>query len=315
VKRSSVSPASRRAGEPHVIEARNPVTGRERLRALVELTKPGITRLVLVTAAAGFYLASTGPFDWVGLVHVLVGTALAASGTNALNQWAERDADARMRRTAARPLPSGRLGAGVALAFSAGIALAGLAYLLAFVNLPTTLIVGLSLTSYVFVYTPLKRRTWTSTIIGAVPGALPILAGWTGTGAPVDWRALVLFLILFAWQMPHFFALAWIYREDYRRGGFRMLTVIDPTGVRAARQAVGYAAAALVLSVVPALLGVATPAYLAGAAVLGIVFVALSVAQLRSRSDRGAWRLFLGSVTYLPLLLVLMVVDKAVSAL
>ncbi|HSL71198.1 MAG TPA: heme o synthase, partial [Longimicrobiales bacterium] len=241
--------------------------------------------------------------------------ALAASGTNALNQWAERDADARMRRTAARPLPSGRLGSGAALAFSAGIAVAGLVYLLAFVNLTTTLIVGLSLTSYVFVYTPLKRRTWTSTVIGAVPGALPILAGWTGAGAAVDWRALVLFLILFAWQMPHFFALAWIYRDDYRRGGFQMLTVIDPSGVRAARQAVGYAAAALALSLLPAAFGVASPAYLAGAVLLGVPFVALSIALLKVRNDRSAWRLFLGSVTYLPLLLVLMVVDKAVSGL
>ena len=303
------SPVAQAAGESHLSAVK--LTARERLSAFLELTKPGITRLVLVTTAAGFYLASSGQFPWLALLHVLVGTALAASGTNALNQWAERDADARMRRTAARPLPSGRLSSGEALLFSAGIAVAGLFYLLVFVNLATTLVVGLSLTSYVFVYTPLKRRTWTSTVIGAVPGALPILAGWTGAGAPLDLMALTLFLILFAWQMPHFFALAWIYREDYRRGGFQMLTVIDPSGRRAARQAVLYAAAVLALSLLPTLLGLTSPAYLLGAAALGLGFLGLSIVQLTARNDRGAWRLFLGSVVYLPLLLAFMVVDKA----
>jgi heme o synthase len=303
------SPVAQAAGESRLRTRR--LGTRERFSAYLELTKPGITRLVLVTTAAGFYLASTGAFPWLALLHVLIGTALAASGTNALNQWAERDADARMRRTAARPLPSGRLGSGEALLFSAGIAVAGLVYLLLFVNVLTTVVVGLSLTSYVFVYTPLKRRTWTSTVIGAVPGALPILAGWTGAGAPIDLRALTLFLILFAWQMPHFFALAWIYREDYRRGGFQMLTVIDPTGRRAARQAVLYAAAVLAFSLLPTLLGLTSSIYLVGAATLGLGFLGLSIVQLQARNDRGAWRLFLGSVVYLPLLLACMVVDKA----
>ncbi len=281
-----------------------------RARAFWELTKPGITRLVLVTTAAGFYLAST-TMDWLLLVHALIGTALAASGTNALNQWAERDADARMRRTAQRPLPSGRLGSGEALLFSAGIAVAGLVYLWAFVNLLTVLIVALSLTSYVFVYTPLKRVTWTATLIGAVPGALPILAGWTAAGGSINTLAIVLFLILFAWQMPHFYALAWIYREDYARGGFRMLTVVDPSGQRAARQAVGYTAALVALSLLPVFAGVVNPVYFVGAALLGCAFLGLSLAQLGSRSDRAAWRLFFGSVVYLPLLLVLLVVTKA----
>jgi heme o synthase len=282
-----------------------------RLGAYWELTKPGITRLVLITTAAGFYLASTA-FDWVLFLHTLVGTGLAAGGTNALNQWAERDADARMRRTARRPLPSGRLRSGEALAFSAGIAIAGLVYLAAFVNLPTTGVVALSLTSYVFVYTPLKRITWMSTVIGAVPGALPVLAGWMATGRPINGVAVALFLILFVWQMPHFFALAWIYREDYARGGFRMLTVVDPTGLRAARQAAAYTLVLLALSLLPLFGSVASPIYFVGAALLGIVFLTLSLLQLRARTDRSAWRLFFGSVVYLPLLLFLLMVDKAV---
>jgi protoheme IX farnesyltransferase len=282
-----------------------------RINAFWELTKPGITRLVLLTTAAGFYLAAT-TLDWLLLLHTLIGTALAASGTNALNQWAERDADARMRRTARRPIPSGRLTSREALLFSASIAVAGIGYLLAFVNLATAAIVALSLSSYVFVYTPLKRVTWTSTLIGAVPGALPILAGWTATGRPINGLATVLFLIMFVWQMPHFFALAWIYREDYARGGFRMLTVVDPSGRRAARQAALYTALLLALSLLPVFAQQASPFYYAGAALLGTMFLALSLIQLGARTDRGAWRLFFGSVIYLPLLLALLIVDKAV---
>lgn len=280
-----------------------------RLGALWELTKPGITRLVVVTAAAGFYLASPS-FDWVLFLNAMIGIALVAGGTNALNQWAERDADARMRRTAARPLPSGRLTSGEALAFSSAIAVVGLVYLLVFVNLTTTLVVAASLASYVFVYTPLKRRTWTATVIGAVPGALPVLAGWTAAGASIGVRAWLLFAILFVWQMPHFYALAWIYREDYRRGGFRILTVVDPSGTRAARQAVLYTVALLMLSVLPTLLGLAGTAYLLGAVSLGLPFLMLSLRQMRVRSEARARRLFLGSVIYLPLLLVLMVLDR-----
>lgn len=274
-----------------------------------ELTKPGITRLVVITAAAGFYLASAS-FDWLLFFNAMFGIALVAGGTNALNQWAERDADARMRRTKARPLPSGRLTSAEALAFSSAIALLGLAYLLVFVNLITTLIVAASLASYVFVYTPLKRISWTATIIGAVPGALPILAGWTATGAPISAAGWVLFAILFVWQMPHFYALAWIHREDYRRGGFRILTVVDPTGTRAARQAVLYALLLLGLSVLPTVLGLTGSVYLLGALSLSLAFLVLSLGQLQVRSESRARRLFLGSVVYLPLLLVLMVLDR-----
>ncbi|MGQ0562689.1 MAG: heme o synthase [Gemmatimonadota bacterium] len=282
----------------------------QRTAAFYELTKPGITRLVLVTTAAAFYLASRGAIDVLLLLHTLVGTGLAASGTNALNQWAERDADARMRRTAMRPLPSGRLHSLEAAAFAWAISLLGLFYLIAFVNLTTTLIVGLSLTSYVFIYTPLKKKTWTSTLIGAVPGALPMLAGWTATGRPLTPGAWALFAIMFVWQMPHFYALAWIYREDYGRAGFKMLTVVDATGKRAARHTLWFAAALIPISILPALLGIAGDIYMIGAVALGIGFVLLAGRMLFSPNERLAWRVFTASIIYLPVLLLLMVVDK-----
>ena len=281
-----------------------------RARAFYDLTKPGITRLVLVTTAAGYYLASRGSMDLVLLLHTLFGTALAASGTNALNQWVERTQDAQMRRTANRPLPSGRLGSTEAAIFAWAISLVGIAYLSVMVNITTAAVVALSLSSYVFVYTPLKRKTWTSTLIGAVPGALPILAGWTAAGQPVTPAAWALFAIMFVWQMPHFYALAWIYREDYGRAGFQMLTVVDGTGLRAARHSLYFTALLIPISVLPTLLGVAGSYYLAGAVMLGVAFLALTTGMLRQPSERTAWRIFTGSIVYLPVLLFLMVIDK-----
>lgn len=282
----------------------------ERSRAFYDLTKPGITRLVLVTTAAGFYLATRGAVDFVLLLHTLLGTALAASGTNALNQWAERDADRHMRRTANRPLPSGRLASMDALLFAWGISIAGMVYLWAYVNLATALVVAISLSSYVFVYTPLKRKTWVSTLIGAVPGALPILAGWTASGQALTPAAWALFGIMFIWQMPHFYALAWIYREDYGRAGFRMLTVVDKTGTRAARHTLLFALALIPISVLPVLFGLAGRVYLFGAIALGVGFLALTTGMMRKPTERVAWRIFTGSIVYLPLLLLLMVFDK-----
>jgi heme o synthase len=282
----------------------------DQVSAYYELTKPGITRLVLVSAAAGLYLASSGGVPLMLLWHTLVGTALAASGTNALNQWAERDADSHMGRTAQRPLPSGRLSSRQAFIFAWTISIVGLIYISAFVNNTTAIIVAISLSSYVFVYTPLKRKTWVATLIGAVPGALPILAGWTASGRPLTAGAWVLFAIMFIWQMPHFYALAWIYREDYGRAGFQMLTVIDKTGSRAAHQTLLFAAALIPISVMPTVLGVTGKVYLVGALVLGFAFLILATGMLRQRNERIAWRVFTGSIIYLPVLLLLMVFDK-----
>jgi protoheme IX farnesyltransferase len=285
-----------------------------RLRAMLELTKPGITRLVVITTAAGFYLAVRGSVDWLLLLNTLIGTGLVAGGSGALNQWLEREADGRMTRTQGRPLPSGRLGKGEALAFALGISIAGIIYMFSFVGVLPSVIVLISLVTYLFVYTPLKRKTWLSTVIGAVPGALPILAGWTAGGGGIDATGLALFGILFLWQMPHFFALAWIYREDYLRGGFRMLTALDETGTRTARQAVLFTLALIPVSLLPSALGLAGSPYTIGAAVLGLAYLGLSIALLVRRSIPRAWRLFFASVVYLPLLLLLMVLDKGLAA-
>ena len=295
------------------VRGRAPAALLERARAYIELTKPGITRMVLLTTAVGFYLGSLGGLDLGLLLHTLFGTALVASGSGALNQWVERDVDARMRRTARRPLPSGRVQGGTALGFALGLAVVGTAHLLAFVNAMTAWIVALTLVSYIFVYTPLKRRTWLATVVGAVPGALPIVAGWTGAGAALDARALALFGVLFLWQMPHFYALAWIYREDYVRGGFRMLTASDPLGTRTVRQVVLYTLGLIAVSLLPYGLGMAGPAYFWGAALLGAGFLALGGALARERTERRAWKLFFGSILYLPALLVLLVLSKAAA--
>ncbi len=279
--------------------------------AFYELTKPGITRLVLVTTAAGFYLAGGASSSLITFVNALLATALVASGTNALNQWLERDADAHMRRTAQRPLPSGQLTSREAVLFAWGISLVGLVYLAVFVNMLTAFVVGFTLGSYVFIYTPLKRKTWYSTLIGAVPGALPIVAGWTATGRPLDASAWALFAIMFVWQMPHFFALAWIYREDYRNAGFQMLTVVDSTGQRAAWQALLYAAVLIPISLLPTVFGLTGMIYLVGALVLGFAFLLPTILMLmRGPSEKFAWRTFFASIAYLPLLLFLMVIDK-----
>lgn len=266
---------------------------------------------MVLTAAGGFYLGSSGGFDFVTFLHTLIGIALAASGSNALNQFAERDVDARMKRTAWRPLPTGRLRPSEALAFGLTIGALGILQILLFVNLTTAALVAASLGSYVLIYTPLKRLTWWCTLVGALPGALPILAGWTATGRPVDAAGLALFGILFLWQMPHFFALAWMYREDYMRGGLRMLTAYDPTGSRTARQIVIYCVALLVVSLLPSAFAVTGWIYFAGAALLGVVFLFLGATLVFDRSVHRARWVFIGSVLYLPALLLLMLVDKA----
>jgi heme o synthase len=279
--------------------------------AFWELTKPGITRLVLVTTAAGFYLAGGASLNLLVMINALLATAMVAAGTNALNQWVERDIDGHMRRTAQRPLPSGRLTSREAFIFAWAISLIGLIYLAIFVNMLTAFVVGFTLSSYVFIYTPLKRKTWTSTLIGAVPGALPIIAGWTATGRPLNAAAWALFAIMFVWQMPHFFALAWIYRDDYRNAGFQMLTVVDRSGGRAARQALMYAAVLIPISLLPTAFGLTGVIYLVGALVLGIGFLLPTILMLvRGPNEKFAWRTFFASIVYLPLLLILMVIDK-----
>ena len=291
-----------------VIE-RSRLSFRERVAAYAELTKPRITFLIVLTAAAGFALGSRGPLDYVGLLSALFGIGLLSSGIATLNQYAERDLDGLMRRTATRPLPAGKIAPWEALAFGAAITVAAEAYLLVFVN-PLTALLGLSvIAGYLFAYTPLKTRTTLSTWVGAFPGAVPPLIGWTAARGSISLEGWVLFAILFLWQFPHFLAIAWMYREDYSRAGILMLPVVEPDGRVTAQQIVIYTLMLLPVSLLPVALGMSGRIYLYGAIVLGLLFLYSSLRAAFSMSRQQARRLLLASVLYLPLLFILMVLN------
>ncbi len=272
-----------------------------------ELAKPGIVVMVMLTAAAGFWLAGPDANQAIVLFHVLMGTVLVASGTNALNQVAERKDDALMKRTRGRPLPAKRLSVAPARAFAWIMGLAGIAYLAVFVNSATGIIAAATLISYVFVYTPLKKRTTVATLIGAVPGALPIVGGWAAVHGTLSGEAWILFWILFLWQLPHFLALAWMYRDDYERAGFKMLSVGDPDGRMTFGHATLYAAALLPVSLAPTIVGIAGTVYFIGALALSSLFLYTSFLAVRRCTMERARRLFKLSLAYLPALLILMV--------
>lgn len=277
------------------------------------LTKPGITFFVVLTVAAGFILASAPGASAARLVHTLVGTALATGGAAALNHLLERATDARMQRTRNRPLPAGRLSVRSALVFAATIAILGLAELYLWVGPRPTFLVALCLVSYAFVYTPLKRRSHLSTLIGAVPGALPVVAGWTAAGAPADARAWTFFAILYLWQIPHFLALAWLYREDYGRAGLCILTVRDKDGLAAGSQALSYAAVLLPVSLLPTMQEVTGSFYFWGAFILGALYLAAAAAMALTPVARTARNLFLASILYLPALYGLIALDRTLG--
>jgi len=278
------------------------------------LTKPRIVAMVLVTVAAGYVLAPpsalSGAARMLVLAHLLVGTALVAAGTNALNQVWERDVDAHMRRTAGRPLPTGRLSVAEATVFAVGAGLLGVAYLGLLVNRLTATIAAATLVSYVLIYTPLKRRTALATLVGAVPGALPIVGGWTAAGGSLDTRAWLLFALLFLWQLPHFLALGWIYRDDYARAGLPTLSAGDPDGRRTFRQAALDAAALLAVSLAPTLVGMTGAFYFIGAIGLSTWLLWTSGACARNPSTDRARRLFRATLVYLPSILLLLIVDR-----
>ena len=283
---------------------------RERLAAYAELTKPRITFLIVLTSAAGFALASTGTVNYSALAAAMVGIALLSSGIATLNQYIERDLDALMRRTADRPLPSGKLHPTEALVFGAGLTIVAEVYLALLVN-PLTALLGLTVISgYLFAYTPLKTRTTLSTMVGAFPGAVPPLIGWAAARGEIGIEAWVLFAILFLWQFPHFLAIAWMYREDYGRAGILMLPVVEPEGRVTAQQIVVYTILLLPVSLLPTLLGTSGKIYFFGAIVLGLLFLYSSVRAAISKSRQEAKRLLLASVIYLPLLFILMVVNR-----
>jgi heme o synthase len=285
------------------------------LRDLWQMTKPGITLMVVVTAAAGFVLGARDSWPLLVFAHTLLGTALVSAGSSVLNQVWERDRDGLMRRTAARPIPAGRLAADQGLLWGVLLAMAGLAELAFGVNLLTAALGASTLALYVFLYTPLKPRTSLATLIGAVPGAMPPVMGWAAVRDSLEPGAWALFAILFLWQLPHFLAIAWLYREDYARGGFPLLSVDDPDGHRTARQALFYGAALVPVSLVPTVLGLTAVSYAVGAAVLSVAYLLFAVRFALGRDVRTARQLMFASILYLPAVLIVLLLDRLASRL
>jgi protoheme IX farnesyltransferase len=288
----------------------SPAAERGWVAVYADLFKARLTFLVLLTTLVGFYLGFQGPVDYWLMLHTLLGTALVASGASALNQLLEREHDAKMRRTQSRPLPSGRLQPQTVLIVGNACAAIGLIYLAVAVNLTTSVIGACSLISYLFIYTPLKRVTWLNTAVGAVPGGLPPLMGWTAARGEMSGEGWTLFAILAFWQLPHFLAIAWIYRDEYARAGFKMLPGIDPDGHRTGRQAISHTLGLLPVSLCPFLFGLTGPIYLAAAVILGLAFLWFAVQFSRHLTVPRARQLFYCSILYLPLLLTMMVLDK-----
>ena len=297
-------PAVGRARRAH------PIGRSGRLSDFVALTRPRVVVMVLVTTLVGFYVGSVGAPDYVRLVSTLIGLGLAAGGTLALNQYLEQDVDARMERTRLRPLPDGRLEPKEALLFGAVITGGGLLFLALVVNLLSAGVTAVSVGSYLFLYTPLKRKTSLCSIVGAVPGALPPVIGWAAARGELGVEAWVLFAILFLWQIPHSLAIARLYRDDYARAGIRLLPVIEPDGGSTGRQIVSNCLALLAVGSLPTLIGLAGSVYFVGAFVLGVGFLGCGIGLAISRSETAARRLLLASLVYLPAQLGLMALDK-----
>ena len=283
------------------------------MRDFLELTKPRITLMILICTGVGYYFGSANSLHIATLFHALLGTALMASGTAALNQWYEADSDAKMRRTNKRPIPAGRIKHVVALVFGVGLSILGFAELWFGTN-PFAAALGLfTLVTYIGLYTPLKRRSAICTTVGAVPGAMPPLIGYAAASGHLDAAALTLFLILFVWQFPHFYAIAWMYREDYARGGIRMLPVTQPDGESTARRIVACSLLLIPISLVPRWLGMTGSVYVAVAVAAGVMFLYFGLRLGRERSSMRARRVLLASVLYLPVLLAVMVLDRHVT--
>jgi protoheme IX farnesyltransferase len=286
------------------------------MKDYIALTKPRITWLILMTTGVGYFFGAQrglhGWTDWhfLTLIHTIIGTGLIASGTAALNQWYEREADSKMRRTQARPLPSGRLDAGKALTFAIAISVAGFVELWFGAN-PLSALLGLfTLLCYLFVYTPLKQRSPHSTTIGSIPGAMPPLIGFAAASGTLTWDAWILFAILFLWQFPHFYAIAWMYKEDYARAGIRMLPVVEPDGKSTARRILLYSIALIPISMMPKFFAMAGNVYLCGALALGLAFLYYGLRIRTDRTRQQARRVLLASVVYLPVLFSLMLFDR-----
>ena len=274
------------------------------------LVKARLSFLVLITTLVGFLLGWKGPFDWVLLTATLLGTALCAAGSSALNQWWERDIDAQMKRTMDRPLPARRMRPVDGLLFGLFFSTTGLAILALFTNWDAAFLAFATIAIYILVYTPMKRISSLNTLVGAVPGALPPLIGWMAARGNYDLEGCLLFGILWFWQMPHFLAIAWMYKDDYAQGGFVMLTANDPECATTSRQALLYSICLLLVTLVPGVLGFNSPIYFFGALVLGLVFSGFALIFIRRRDRHAARNLFFASIVYLPVLLGLLVATK-----
>ncbi len=286
------------------------IPGSRRAAVYLELTKPRVVIMVLLTTFVGFYLGAQEPLNWAALLHTLLSTALAAGGTLALNQYLERDLDAIMIRTRTRPIPDGRIQPVDALRFGAIVASLGIAYQTLEVSPLAALVTASTTASYLFLYTPLKRRTPFCSVVGAIPGALPPVTGWAAARGSLGPEAWVLFAILFLWQLPHSLAIARLYRDDYARAGIRVLPAIDSDSPATERQILVNSVALLTVALLPALLGVSGPAYFIVALALGLGLIVFSARLVRSRSLADARRLLYATLIYLPLLLGVMALDK-----
>jgi heme o synthase len=281
------------------------------LSDFAELVKARLTLLVLLTTAVGFYLAARNPIDYVQLFHAVFGTAAAAAGAAALNQWWERRLDALMHRTRTRPVPAGRMRPVDAVLLGTALSIFGVGYLVVFCNSLSAILSALTLVIYIFAYTPLKRISTGNTAVGALPGALPPMIGWAAARGTIDAGAWSLFAIVFLWQLPHFFAIAWMFRDDYARAGFRMISSDDRSGERSASQSVFFCILLLVIAGLPAFLALTTAVYLPIELALSGAFVAVAMRFLRTRRTADARLLFIASIAYLPLLLAALVLTKA----
>lgn len=297
--------------EPYDIAPDVAPVAQRRVADFVELTKPRLVSMVALTTLLGYYLgAPAGPIDWLGLVLTLLGTGLAASGTMALNQYYERDRDARMFRTRQRPLPDGRIEPRDALVFGALITVGGLLVLLMGVGPLPAAVTATTAVSYLFAYTPLKPRSSLCTLVGAVPGALPPLTGWAAASGQLDLGAWSIFAIMFIWQIPHSLAIAQMYRDDYARAGFRLLPVVDRDGGSTIRQILAYSFSLVTVGMLPTLIGLAGPVYLVASLLLGLGMLSAAIRLARSSALADARRLMFASLIYLPCLFMVMAADK-----
>jgi len=285
-------------------------SGWRRIADFLELTKPRVSLMVLVTTCVGYYLGADSSPGHSRLLATLIGTALASCGTLALNQFLERRTDALMERTRHRPVPDGRIQPTEALLFGAAVAAAGLLVLALGVNALSALVTAAIMASYLFVYTPLKQRSSLCGIIGAVPGALPPVIGWSAARGGLDVGAWLLFAILFLWQIPHTLAIASLYRDDFSRAGIRFLPVVEPDGGSTRRQIIGHCLALLAVSLLPTLVGMAGAFYFVAALLLGAGLLACGVGLAVAQNSRAARQLLLASLIYLPALLVVMALDR-----